>query len=142
MKPVDRDKSIIYNEFAQPHPKKNQQAITILRHRVVVQKAIEMIEARLQGPPTLGELASCSGLSPSYFSHIFKVITGMRFQDYLMEIRLNKAKDLLKNINLRIKNIANETGFKDPNHFCRIFKMKTGLNPTNWRLRDLPKKYR
>lgn len=138
MKPVDRDKAII--NLAQTHPKKNQQAITILRHRVAVEKALEMIEARMQEPPTLGELASCSGLSSTYFSEVFKAVTGMRFQDYLMEIRLNKAKDLLKNINLRIKNIAHESGFKDPNHFCRIFKKKTGLNPTNWRLRNLRKK--
>jgi len=140
MKPVDRNKAIISNILAQTDSKKNQQTITILRHRAVVQKAIEMIEVRVQDPPTLGELASCSGLSPTYFSYVFKVVTGMRFQDYLMEIRLNKAKDLLRNINLRIKDIAHETGFKDPNHFCRIFKMKTCLNSTNWRLKNLPKK--
>ena len=140
MKPTDRDKAILSNNLHQIHPKKNQQSIKILRHRLAVQRAVEMIETRMQDPPTLGELAYCSGLSPNYFSHVFKAVTGMRFQDYLMEIKLNKAKNLLININLRIKNIAHESGFRDPNHFCRIFKRKTGLNPTNWRLRNLPKK--
>ncbi len=140
MKRVERDKAIISNNPRHTYPKKNQQAITVMRHRVAVQNAIKMIEARVQDPPTLGELASCSGLNSTYFSHVFKVVTGMRFQDYLMEIRLDKAKDLLRNINLRIKNISHESGFNDPNHFCRIFKKKTGLNPTDWRLRNLPKK--
>lgn len=140
MKPVDRDKAIISDNLPQIHPKKNQQAITVLRHRVAVQNALKMIETRMQDPPSLGELAYCSGLSPTYFSLVFKIVTGMRFQDYLMKIRLNKAKNLLKNINLRIKNISHESGFKDPNHFCRIFKRKTGLNPTTWRVRNLRKK--
>ncbi len=140
MKPVDRDKAIISNNLPQTYPKKNQQAITVLRHRVAVQNALKMIETRIQDPPTLGELAHCSGLNPTYFSQVFKAVTEMRFQDYLMEIRLKKAKDLLRNINLRIKNIAHESGFKDPNHFCRIFTRKTGLNPTDWRLRNLSKK--
>ena len=140
MKPEDRDKAIISDNLPQIRPKKNHQAITVLKHRVAVQNALKMIEARMQDPPSLGELAHCSGLSPTYFSHVFKAVTGMRFQDYLTKIRLNKAKHLLKNINLRIKKIAHESGFKDPNHFCRIFKRRTGLNPTNWRLRNLRKK--
>ena len=140
MKPINRDETITSDNLPQIQPKKNQQPITVLRHRVAVQNALKMIQARMQDPPTLGELAYCSGLSPTYFSQVFKVVTGMRFQDYLMEIRLNKAKNLLRNINLRIKNIAHESGFKNPNHFCRIFKRKTGLNPTNWRLRNLRKK--
>ncbi len=61
----------------------------------------------------------------------------MRLQDYLTRARLDKAKDLLSNIDLKIKRIAYETGFKDPNYFCRTFKKKMGLNPTNWRVRKI-----
>jgi AraC-like DNA-binding protein len=115
---------------------------------MAVQKTLDMIKERIQDPPTLGELASSSGLSRTYFSHVFKEVMGMRLQDYLIQARLNKAKNLLGNIDLKIKKIAFETGFCDPNYFCRFFKKKMGLNPTNWRLkiirtnRNLPRRGR
>jgi len=82
-------------------------------------------------------LASFSGLSRTYLSHVFKEVTGMRLRDYLIQVRLDKAKELLSHIDLKIKEIAYDTGFSDPNYFCRAFKKKTGLNPTNWRLREI-----
>lgn len=101
---------------------------------MAVQKAFDMIKERIRDLPTLGELAKSTGLSRTYLSYVFKEVTGMRLQDYLTRIRLEKAKDLLGNIDLKIKQIAHEAGFSDPNYFCRAFKRKTGLNPTNWRL--------
>ncbi|NWF92863.1 MAG: helix-turn-helix transcriptional regulator [Syntrophaceae bacterium] len=115
----------------------SQKVITIIRHRMAVQKALEMIEAKMTDPPTLNELSSFSGMSRTYFSYVFREVKGMRLQDYLIQARLNKAKNLLGNIDLKIKQIAYETGFRDPNYFCRTFKKKTGLNPTNWRLKKL-----
>jgi AraC-like DNA-binding protein len=112
----------------------SQKAITILRHQIAVQKASNMIKERIQDLPTLAELAKSTGLSRTYLSFVFKEVTGMRLQDYLTQVRLEKAKDLLGNIDLKIKQIAHEAGFSDPNYFCRAFKRKTGLNPTNWRL--------
>lgn len=113
----------------------SQKAIKIIRHHMAVQKALEMIEAKMMDPPTLNELASYSGMSRTYFSYVFREVKGMKLQDYLIQTRLNKAKNLLGNIDLKIKQIAHETGFRDPNYFCRTFKKKTGLNPTNWRLK-------
>ena len=125
------DRAFRLSDFSQINP---QKAITILRHRMAIQKALDMIKERIQDLPTLGELASFSGLSRTYLSYVFKEVTGMRLQDYLTQTRLNKAKDLLTNIDLKIKHIAYETGFSDPNYFCRTFKKKTGSNPTDWRL--------
>jgi len=114
-----------------------QIAISTLKHRMAVRKALNMINERIQDPPTLAELASFSGLSRTYLSYIFKEVTGMRLQDYLIQVRLNKAKELLSQIDLKVKQIAYEVGFTDPNYFCRAFKKKVGLNPTNWRLREI-----
>jgi two-component system response regulator YesN len=114
-----------------------QIAISTLKHRMAVQKVLNMINERIQDPPTLAELASFSGLSRTYLSYIFKEVTGMRLQDYLIQVRLNKAKELLSQIDLKVKQIAYEVGFTDPNYFCRAFKKKMGLNPTNWRLREI-----
>lgn len=114
-----------------------QKAITALKHRMAVQKAVDLIGARMQDLPTLAELASFSGLSRTYLSFVFKEVTGMRLQDYLTRLRFDKAKDLLANIDLKIKQVAYETGFSYPNYFCRTFKKKTGLNPSNWRVRRI-----
>jgi len=114
-----------------------QKAITTIKHRMAVQKALEMIKARIQDPPTLGQLASLSGLSRTYFSHVFKEVMGITLQDYLIQTRLETAKDLLSNFDLKIKKVAYEAGFCDPNYFCRFFRKKMGLNPTNWRLKKV-----
>ena len=114
-----------------------QKMITALKHRMAVQRALEMIEKRMHELPTLAELASNSGLSRTYFSHVFREVTGMKLQDYLMQTRLTKAKDLLGRIDLKVKQVAYEIGFKDPNYFCRTFKRWTGSNPTNWRVKKI-----
>ncbi len=125
------DRALRLGDFPQINP---QKAITILKHQMAVQKASNMVKERIQDLPTLAELAKSTGLSRTYLSFVFKEVTGMRLQDYLTQVRLEKAKDLLGNIDLKIKQIAHEAGFSDPNYFCRSFKKKTGLNPTNWRL--------
>jgi len=115
--------------------------MTTLKHRMAVQKALDIIKSRMQDLPTLDQLASSSGLSRTYFSCVFKEVTGMRLQDYLIKIRLDKAKDLLEKIDLKIKQIAYEVGFSDPNYFCRMFKQKLGQSPTNWRVSRILEKY-
>ena len=117
----------------------SQKVMATLRHRIAVQKALDKIKGRIQDPPTLAELASFSGLSRTYFSYVFKEVTGMKLQDYLVAARLDKAKELLKHIDLKIKQIAHKGGFRDPNYFCRTFKKKIGESPTNWRLRSMIK---
>jgi len=121
-------------DFPQIDP---QNVVTILRHRAAVQKALDMIKERIQDLPTLAELANSSGLSRTYLSCVFKEVTGTRLRDYVSQVRLEKSKDLLQDINLKIKQIAYEAGFSDPNYFCRSFKKKTGVNPTNWRARQV-----
>ena len=113
------------------------QKVTISKHHTSVQRALDIIEARIQNPPSLTELASLAGLSRTYFSRIFKETTGMTLRDYLIQFRLDKAKDLLDDINLEIKQIAYEVGFNDPDHFSRSFKKRTGLSPTEWRLKKI-----
>ena len=115
--------------------------MTTLKHRTAVQKALAMIKSRIRDLPTLDQLASSSGLSRNYFSCVFKEVTGMRLQDYLTQIRLDRAKDLLENIDLKIKQISHEVGFSDPNYFCRFFKQKLGQSPTNWRVSRILEKY-
>jgi two-component system response regulator YesN len=115
----------------------SQKVMTTIKHLKAVQKALDLIKTRIQDPPTLGELASFAGLSRTYFSSVFKDVVGTGFQNYLIQVRINKAKDLLGDINLTVKQVAYAVGFRDPDYFCRTFKQKMGVSPTNWRLREM-----
>ncbi len=115
----------------------SQKVITTIKHRTAVQKVLDFIENRLYETPTLSDLARLAGVSRTYFPRVFKEVVGMRLQDYLFQARINKAKDLLGDINLTIKQIAYKVGFKDPDHFSRTFKKKTGITPTSWKLMDI-----
>ncbi len=127
-------KTIPLGELPQANSRK---IFTNLKHQKAVQEALRIIENRMRDLPTLNELAFLSGISRTYFSYLFKELMGITLQRYLAEARLNKARDLLSNIELKIKEIAFEAGFSDPNYFCRTFKKKTGLSPTDWRLRKI-----
>ena len=78
----------------------------------------------------LCERFSCS---KSYFSHNFKKHTGKSLRDYLTDIRLNYAKQLLEHSNLSVPQIAFSVGFNDSNYFSNVFKQKTGLSPLLYR---------
>ncbi len=112
----------------------SQENMAQFRHQAAVQKAVELIQSRILNPPSLKELACLSGFSRNYFSCVFKKVTGMKLQDYLIRARLRTARDLLEKPDLKIKKVAYDSGFRDPNYFCRVFKSETGCNPTRWRL--------
>ena len=72
-------------------------------------------------------------VSPYYFSKLFKAETGMNFIDYLTQLRMDKAKDLLAHTNKSMKEICREVGYSDPNYFSRSFKKNVGLTPTEYK---------
>ena len=83
------------------------------------------------------QLAHNMYLSPVYISKIFKEETGESPINYLIKIRLEKAKDiLLKDVNSSIKNIANQVGYEDAYHFSKLFKKYYGISPLHYRKRN------
>jgi AraC-like DNA-binding protein len=69
---------------------------------------------------------------------MFKKATGINFTDYLSRVRIEKAKNLLLNPNLRVSEIAYEVGFQSLTHFNRVFKRVVGQSPTEYR-EQMPK---
>ena len=78
-------------------------------------------------------MARAVNASATYFSKRFKETTGMTFIDYLGRVRVEKAKNLLRNPNLRISAIALEVGFQSVSQFNRTFKKVTGRPPKQLR---------
>ena len=82
---------------------------------------------------SLGQVAKSVNSSPFYFCKLFKKATGLNFTDYLSRIRIERAKNLLLNPNLRVSEIAFEVGFQSLTHFNRVFKHTVGQSPTQYR---------
>ena len=82
---------------------------------------------------TLGQVSKSVNTSTYYFCKLFKRATGLHFTQYLARVRIEKAKNLLLNPNLRISEIAFEIGFQSLTHFNRVFKRLIGQSPTDYR---------
>ncbi len=82
---------------------------------------------------SLGQVARAVNTSTFYFCKVFKKATGINFTDYVSRVRIEKAKNLALNPNLRISEIAFEVGFQSLTHFNRVFKKITGMSPSRYR---------
>jgi AraC-like DNA-binding protein len=84
---------------------------------------------------SLGQVAKAVNTSTFYFCKMFKKFTGVNFTEYVSRIRIECARNLLLNPNLRISEIAYEVGFQSLTHFNRVFKSVVGESPTEYRSR-------
>lgn len=91
------------------------------------------IEEHYMESVSLEDLGSYLGFNPSYFSSLFKKETGTSFLEYLVKIRMEKAKELLKDSDLRIQDICLMVGYNDLRHFRKLFTQTTGLSPKEFR---------
>lgn len=82
---------------------------------------------------TIGLLCKELSISTSYFSAIFKKHRGKTFLEYLTEIRIEKAKELLKTTNLKTYEIAERVGYPDSHYFSLLFRKTVGIPPTAFR---------
>ncbi len=82
---------------------------------------------------TLEEVADYVSISPFYLSKIFKKHTGINFIDYLTDLKIDKAKELLEFTEMPVVNIAIELSFNEPNYFTRVFRKTVGMTPSKYR---------
>jgi AraC-like DNA-binding protein len=101
----------------------------------VITKAKQYIKDHQAESLRLGQVAKAVNTSSFYFCKLFKKATKVNFTDYLARLRIEKAKDLLLNPNLRISEIAYDVGFQSLTHFNRVFRRVLGQSPTDYRTR-------
>lgn len=95
-----------------------------------VARARQFIHDHSDDEISLSDVARHAAISPFYLCKKFKEVTGLHFTDYVSRVRIEKARELLRNPNHRISEIAYQTGFQSLSHFNRCFKRITGESPT------------
>ena len=98
-----------------------------------LRRATERINDCLGEDLTLAELADGAGMSVYYFARLFKQSTGKTPQQYIIEQKINRAKQLLLETDSAVTEIAYRLGFATPSHFTMLFKRLTGATPTAFR---------
>ena len=103
------------------------------RSNGVIDRAREYIHNNYKNDISLDDVSREIDISPYYFSKIFKEAMGENFIEYLTNIRIEKAKELLDNTDMSMKEICIEVGYSNPNYFSRIFKKNVGVTPTEYK---------
>jgi AraC family transcriptional regulator len=98
-------------------------------------RAKEILEANLDGVISPVSLAQECGLSASHFARAFRKSTGMAPHRWLLQRRVAKAKQAMRDTGASLAEIAVTCGFADQSHFTRVFGKVTGVSPGTWRRR-------
>lgn len=98
-----------------------------------LRRALDLLEADLESPPSLERLAREIGLSPSHFSHAFKQSMGMPPHQYVIQRRVAEAKALMADRSLNLTEIALQCGFNGSSQFSTVFRRATGMSPSAYR---------
>ena len=103
-------------------------------HENLILKAKKFILDNYSNPElTLGSVAGYVGLNEKYFSTRFTREEGMTFSNYVMEVRIRKAKELMDQTNLKIYEISQSVGYNSVEHFTRVFKKVCKISPGSYR---------
>jgi AraC family transcriptional regulator len=98
-----------------------------------LKRVIEYVENHLSAKITLSDLAAVAGLSRMHFAYQFRVATGSRPHKFLLQQRIRRAEDLLKDTTIPIVEVALTVGFQTQAHFTTVFKRLVGCTPQRWR---------
>ncbi len=101
--------------------------------KLILRTAVEYLQEHYAEQVSLNEVAEHAFVSTYYISRLFRKETGRNFVDYLNEIRIEKAKGLLKDVKYKTYEVAERVGIPDAHYFSRLFKKHVGVTPTEFR---------
>ena len=97
------------------------------KYRSMVENAIHFIDQHYNEPLTLDGVCKISMVSKTYFCYLFKLLTHQTFIEYLVDRRISKAMELLRQTDMSVIDIGQAVGFRDSTHFSRTFKRLKGI---------------
>ncbi|QAY65957.1 helix-turn-helix domain-containing protein [Paenibacillus protaetiae] len=101
-------------------------------HRSIIKKTMHYMEQECQYA-SLQSVAEKVYMTPTYLSLLFKTNTGKTFIEHLTDIRIDKAKDMLRSTHYKNYEVAEKVGYHDSRYFSQIFKRKVGVSPSEYR---------
>ena len=99
-----------------------------------IRKALSFMADNYNQNLKLSDVAEYVGLSPSYFSTLFREVVGISFRKHLNRIRVEESKRLLLSTQYSLADIAIAMGFPDQSYYCKVFKKIVGLTPGKFRV--------
>ncbi|CAH1224321.1 HTH-type transcriptional activator RhaR [Paenibacillus auburnensis] len=109
-----------------------------IKERNPLTEIVKYIDQNYQSDLSLQEVAGRFYVSREYVSRKFKQEYGINFSDYIGSVRINKAKLLLQNPNLKLSQISEMVGFHDVKYFSKVFKKQIGVTPKDYRVQVAP----
>ena len=104
-----------------------------LSYTLYIEKSIEFINNNFANNIKVTDIANYVGLNRSYLSSLFKKSLNVSPQEFLLSVRMNKAYELLKKLELSIGDISRSVGYIDPLTFSKTFKKYSGYSPKQYR---------
>ncbi len=101
----------------------------------IISNAIQYIKNNYNKQITLMDVANSIYVNHTYLSHLFKKVTGNKFIDYLTNLRLEKAKELLSDPKYKVNEISRIIGYENPRYFSAVFKKNIGMTPYEYRVK-------
>lgn len=99
-----------------------------------IEDAMDFMKTHINEEISMSDVAQRMSVSYNYFSKLFRKHTGMNFPNYLLMLRMEKAKEYLNNPSVKINLIAQKVGYRyNPHHFSRDFSKYTGMSPKEYR---------
>jgi AraC-like DNA-binding protein len=99
----------------------------------IVRRAKALLEEKVEGRVSIARLAGSLSMSAEHLRRLFREHLGMSPHQYYLQLKVHRARQLLHETTLTVKQIALRLGFESPFHFSKAFKQRTGTSPTQWR---------
>lgn len=103
------------------------------KYKSIISKAAKYIESNYDSELTLEKIAGETNYSKSRFCYLFKAVMGRTYIEYLNEVRISRAKELLQDTEKNISDISFEVGYKTIANFNKYFKLLSGITPKQYR---------
>lgn len=133
METLEELRRLLRSAFEQLWHKESGAAEETGLHQRIIESAIDYMKGNFTQNISLQDVADHVAVSKNYFSEMFKRVTGQNFIDYLIHLRLKRARVLLTTTTLKVYEVAEKSGFNDVKYFSKLFRKVLKMSPAEFR---------